>query len=79
MHIKDEHQWKAAFVTHKGLFEPIVMFFEFMNLPATFQWFMNDSFHYMIAEGWLVIYMDDLLIFSPDEMTHIEYTKQVLQ
>ena len=40
---------------------------------------MNDSFHDMIAEGWLVIYMDDLLIFSPDETTHTEHTKQVLQ
>ena len=40
---------------------------------------MNDSFHNMIAEGWLVIYMNDLLIFSPDETTHTECTKQVLQ
>ena len=40
---------------------------------------MNDSFRDMIAEGWLVIYMDDLLIFSPDEATHTEQTKRVLQ
>ena len=60
--IKDGHQWKAAFVTHKGLFEPTVMFFGLTNSPATFQRFMNDSFCDMIAEGWLVIYMDDLLI-----------------
>jgi hypothetical protein len=42
--IKDGHQWKAAFVTHKGLFEPMVMFFGLTNSPATFQRFMNDSF-----------------------------------
>ena len=77
--IKDGHQWKAAFITHKGLFEPTVMFFGLTNSPATFQWFMNDSFRNMIAEGWLVIYMDDLLIFSPDEETHRERTKRVLQ
>ena len=40
---------------------------------------MNDSFHDMIAEEWLVIYMDDLLIFSPDEETHKDCTKCVLQ
>ena len=40
---------------------------------------MNDSFRDMIAEGWLVIYMDDLLIFSSDEVTHMNRTKQVLQ
>ena len=33
----------------------------------------------MIAEGWLVIYMDTLLIFSPNETTHVQRTCQVLQ
>ena len=77
--IKDGHQWKVAFITHKGLFEPTVMFFGLTNSPATFQRFMNDSFRDMIAEGWLVIYMDDLLVFSPDTALHEEPTKRVLQ
>ena len=55
--IKDSHQWKAAFITHKGLFKPTVMFFGLTNSPATFQRFMNDSFHNMIGKGWLVIYV----------------------
>ena len=42
--IKDGHQWKATFVTHKGLFEATVMFFGLTNSPTTFQQFMNDSF-----------------------------------
>ena len=42
--IKDGHQWKVAFIMHKGLFEPTVMFFGLCNSPATFQRFMNDSF-----------------------------------
>ena len=33
---------------------------------------MNDSFRDMIAKGWLVIYMDDLLIYSPDTTTYTE-------
>ena len=77
--IKDGHQWKAAFITHKGLFEPTVMFFGLCNSPATFQRFMNDSFQDMITEGWLVIYMDDLLIASPDPETHAEQTHCILQ
>ena len=40
---------------------------------------MNNSFHDMIAEGWLVIYMDNLLIYSPDTTLHKERTKCVLQ
>ena len=79
VYIKDGHQWKAAFVTYWGLFKPTVMFFGLCNSPATFQCFINDSFRDMIVEGWLVIYMDDLLIFSPDERTHTECTKRVLQ
>ena len=49
------------------------------NSPPTFQRFMSDSFRDMIAEGWLVIYMDDLLIYSDNERDHEERTKRVLQ
>ena len=55
------------------------MFFGLTNSPTTFQRFMNDSFRNMIAEGWLVIYMDNLLIFSPNATLHEECTKRVLQ
>ena len=79
VHIKDGHQWKATFVTHKGLFKPTVMFFGLTNSSTTFQQFMNDSFCNMITEGWLIIYMDDLLIYSPDATAHTECTKWVLQ
>jgi len=34
--IKEEDEWKAAFTTHVGLFEPVVMFFGMTNSPATF-------------------------------------------
>lgn len=34
--IKEGHQWKAAFITERGLFEPTVMFFSLYNSPAIF-------------------------------------------
>ena len=40
---------------------------------------MTDSFRDMIAEGWLIIYMDDLLIYSDNDQDHTAQTKQVLQ
>ena len=40
---------------------------------------MSDSFRDMIAEGWLVIYMDDLLIYSDNDIEHTARTKRVLQ
>jgi len=40
--IKEGDEWKAAFQTNRGLFEPLVMFFGLTNSPATFQMMMND-------------------------------------
>lgn len=40
---------------------------------------MNALFKDMIDEGWLVIYMDDILIFLKDQKTHEERTQRVLQ
>ena len=42
--IKEGDEWKAAFVTNEGLFEPRVMFFGLTNSPATFQTMMNTIF-----------------------------------
>ena len=64
--IKDGDEWKAAFKTSEGLFEPTVMFFGLTNSPATFQTMMDDIFREEIAQGWLRIYMDDILIATDD-------------
>ena len=66
--IKDGDQWKVAFITNKGLFEPNIMFFRLTNLPATFQMMMNEIFIEELREGWLTIYMDDMLIHTDDSL-----------
>src|ERR1700728_3731798 len=76
--IRDGDQWKAAFKTNKGLFEPTVMFFGMCNSPATFQSMMDEIFADMIDGGIVIIYMDDIFIFAPDETTLMENTKKVL-
>ena len=40
--MKEGDEWKAAFTTHRGAFEPLVMYFGLMNSPATFQTMMNS-------------------------------------
>ena len=55
--IKDG-QWKAAFKTNRGLFEPTVMFFGLCNSPATFQAMMDEIFGDMINECIIIVYMD---------------------
>ena len=62
--IKEGDEWKAAFRTNRGLFEPTVMFFGLTNSPATFQAMMNTIFKDLIDTGKVVIYMDDILIFT---------------
>jgi hypothetical protein len=62
--IKEENKWKPAFCTNRGLFEPLVMFFSLTNSPATFQSMMNKIFKKLIAEGQVVVYMDDILVFT---------------
>uniref|UniRef100_A0A0W0FPV0 Reverse transcriptase domain-containing protein n=1 Tax=Moniliophthora roreri TaxID=221103 RepID=A0A0W0FPV0_MONRR len=77
--IKDRDQWKAAFKTNQGLFEPTVMFFGLMNSPATFQAFIDDILQDFMAEGWCLVYMDDILIYSELEEQHQDQTKRLLQ
>ena len=72
-------EWKAAFKTKFGLFELLIMFFELCNSPATFQHMMDNIFIIQTTKGWLIIYMDDMLILAEtmDELT--ERTLEVLQ
>jgi hypothetical protein len=76
--IEDGNEWKAAFRTNRGLFEPLVMFFGLTNSPATFQTMMNDIFSDMISEGVVVVYLDDILIFTKDLDEHRQITQRVL-
>ena len=55
------------------------MFFGLCNVPATFQDMMDRVFEDLVREGWLIIYMDDMLIFSNNIKEHRIQTCQVLQ
>ena len=76
----DGDQWKAAFKTNRGLFKPMVMFFGLTNAPATFQSMMNHLFRELIDEGYVMIYMDDILIHTPnDPALHRRVVNDVLR
>jgi hypothetical protein len=70
--IKEGDQWKAAFLTHEGLFEPMVMYFGLTNSPATFQTMMDTIFASEVAQKWLTIYMDDMGIHTKRETDETE-------
>ena len=65
--IKKGDKHKAAFITNQGLFEPTVMFFRLTNSLTTFQTMMNAIFAKEIAEGWLIVDMDDILVATKDD------------
>lgn len=77
--IKGGHEWKAAFATNRGLFEPLVMFFGLTNSPATFQALMNSIFSDLIAAGKVAVYLDDILIFTKTLEEHREIVHEVLK
>ncbi len=75
--VKKGHEWKAAFTTNEGLYEPTVMFFGLCNSPMTFQSMMNTLFRNQIASRELTVYMDDMAMHTtPREgETHEEHLK----
>lgn len=72
IHIKEEDQWKAAFKTPFGLYQPRVMFFGLTNSPATFCQTMARLFRELTNKypTELFVYMDDILIATQNDLTH---------
>jgi len=71
-------EWKTAFRCRYGLYEYNVMPFGLCNAPATFQSMINDVFHDLLDEG-VVVYLDDILIYSEDEKSHIDLVRRVME
>jgi len=77
--IKEGDEWKATFRTNHSLYEPLVMFFGLMNSPATFQTMMDDIFKDLILEGVVMVYLDDILIFTETLEEHRKITRHILE
>ncbi|KAI2661157.1 Transposon Tf2-6 polyprotein [Labeo rohita] len=76
--IRSGDEWKTAFVTPSGHYEYRVMPYGLANSPSIFQNFMNEIFRDMLHQ-FVVVYIDDILIYSNDLSSHISHVKQVLQ
>jgi hypothetical protein len=83
--IKKGDEWKAAFKTKFGHWEPLVMFFGLTNSPSTFQEMMNVIYKEVIekhvARGTIIrIYMDDIAIATTGTLQdHIKAVHDVLR
>ena len=77
--IKKEDEWKTAFITKQGLFEAKVMYFGFSNAPTTFQSMMNNILKDLICIGYIMVYLDDILIFGINKKEYRQLVKEVLK
>jgi len=60
--IKEKDEWKAAFMTPEGLFEPMVIFFGLTNSPAMFQMMMNKILQDLINSGKVASFIDNVIV-----------------
>jgi hypothetical protein len=69
---------KTAFITKYGLYEFTVMSFGLTNAPAYFMYLMNSVFLDYL-DKFVVVFIDDILVYSQNEQEHEEHLRKVLQ
>jgi hypothetical protein len=69
---------KTAFTMRYGLYEYLVMSFGLMNAPAHFMYLMNSVFMPELDQ-FVVVFIDDILVYSKSMEEHVEHLRIVLQ
>jgi hypothetical protein len=78
LRIRPSETLKTTFITKYGLYEYTVMSFGLMNVPAFFIYLLNSVFMDYL-DNFVVVFIDDILVFSQNEEEHKEHLRMVLQ
>ena len=77
VHIADGDEWKTSFWTCYSSYKWLVMPFGFTNTLAAFQHFVNTVFADLL-DVWVIVYLDNILIYSTDMASHKKHVQEVL-
>jgi hypothetical protein len=76
--IRPEDVHKTAFSTRYGLYEYLVMSFGLTNAPTHFIYLMNSVFM-LELDKFVVVFIDDILVYSKNEAEHEQHLQIILQ
>ncbi|MBW0515225.1 hypothetical protein O181_054940 [Austropuccinia psidii MF-1] len=76
--VKPNSMKLLTIIFHMGIYEYTRMPFGIQNAPAHFQRIMDTIFQEEILEGWMVVYIDDIIIYSEEWEDHVQYIDRVL-
>lgn len=74
IHIREGDGWKTAFISAPGPYEYHAMPYGLVNAHSVFQAFLREFLNQFV-----IVYIDDVLMFSPSEKDHVHHVCQVPQ
>uniref|UniRef100_A0A4W5P6M8 ribonuclease H n=1 Tax=Hucho hucho TaxID=62062 RepID=A0A4W5P6M8_9TELE len=75
--IREGDEWKTGFSTTSVHYAYLVMSFGLKNAPLVFQSFVDEIFRDLLGQG-VVVYIDDILIYSATRAEHVSLVRRVL-